>query len=172
VVDTVGAVLDSLAQPKVQAGVRKALAQNNVPKGDAQRLRALNQEESKHRNRIKRARDSFFDGTMTREEYDAYIKEENEAIAAIIEERNSLSESVREAEALPPVDEVLANLGPWSQEFREGTTANQREVLKVLVKTVTPRVIKPGKGGTWTADIEWTPLGEKLRQATATSTAP
>ncbi len=73
------------------------------------------------------------------------------------------SGGVRSEPSLPPLDTVLAQVGGWSAALDGSGVQARRDVLALIVDTVTPeRMIR----GRYQARITWTLLGEALRRAT------
>ena len=117
------------------------------------------------RERIQRATTLFVDGMIEKDAYDdLVVKARADADAAETELATVRHESERPGPKLPPLDQVLATAGSWTDILEGADLGAQREVLAVLVERIVPIRERPG---VYRVDVRWTPLGEALRATSA-----
>jgi hypothetical protein len=130
--------------------------------GTAAMVRRLEQEADKARQRLTNAAVLLVDGTIDKAGYERLRDKAQDDLEAAETEIARLTGTREARPALPPLETVLAEAGGWQRVLEEGDTAHRREVLAQLVRTITPQRLMRD---TFRVEIQWSPLGEMLRQA-------
>jgi site-specific DNA recombinase len=164
VLGQVGALLETLSaqDSAFQDALRRAwrlLQQGSVQADSAHRVQKLERDRERAQERLRRAAILFVDGALDRTGYDLArdtAQADLEAAQAEIDRIQPTAPVV----ALPPLDEVLRQLGGWSLVLEGGDIAAKRDVLGLLIERATPVRIGFGK---YDVQIVWTQLGEGLR---------
>src|SRR5207248_9841174 len=126
----------------------------------ASRGRGLERSAEKARERIKRLALLFADGDLDRAGYELGRGQAQTDLEASEAELARVG-SLRPVPTLPPLDEVLRLAGGWRELLGSGSMATRREVLGLLIETVTPERVRYGA---YRARIAWTPTGALLER--------
>lgn len=171
VMDRVTALVSTVADadPKLRAALSRAWERLRHPdaQADRDRRRMLAQAEQaaeKSRKRLGDAARLLVDGALDRAGYEALRDAESAALEAADRERARLAaETPQAGPTLPPLGEVLAEVGGWAEALRGADVPAQREVLAALLERVAP--VRTGYGK-YQARITWSPLGQALEALT------
>jgi hypothetical protein len=106
----------------------------------------------------------FADGDIDKPGYELLRDKARVDLDAAMQELERL-QAVGPGVTLPPLETVLAAAEGWGAAMRDGDIAAQREVLVALIERIMPVQIRRG---TYGVEIEWTPLAQGLRVASAT----
>lgn len=129
---------------------------------DSRRVTALRATLGQGKKRLADAAVLLVDGALDRAGYDAARERIEADVRAAQGELERLETAGMAQAVLPPLGEVLARLGGWSEALTAGDIAGTRRVLAEIVDHLTPVKLGYGK---YDAAITWTPLGDALRQA-------
>jgi site-specific DNA recombinase len=150
--------------PVLQAELRRAWRALRQPSGAGdrqQRIRQLEGDAEKARERIRRATDLFVDVQIDKTAYDDKCARERSVLEAADAELARLR-GLTAAPGLPALDEALRVAGDWGRALLRFDVPSQRAVLATLVELVVPVKVGFGK---YRAHITWTPGGVALREA-------
>ena len=110
------------------------------------------------RRRLADAARLLVDGTIDRTAYAALAAEEQKRLESA--ERLLEAPVIESANAsLPPLADVLSEIGGWQAALMGQSTPDLRHVLALVVESVVPVRISHGK---FRADITWAPIGRAL----------
>jgi hypothetical protein len=164
VLGAAGDALAAVADPRVRSAVRRAwdrLARSARDDDAARRVAALERAIEAARRRISDVTIKLVDGVIDRAAYDItrdrLRRELDDAEAELADVRGR-----DRAPALPPLDDVLRDLGDWTTILAGADVPARRDVLAALIERVVP--VRVGFGR-YEADIAWTPIGVALRAA-------
>ncbi len=167
VLDQLCAVVDGIASdPRVQAGLRRAWQVQFAPDDldtVGSKVKRLEAEIQRARQRIKRATELLVDGTIERDAYDDLVTTARADAESADRELATIDHaSKRGRPRLPPLDDVVKAAGSWTTILQGGDVEAQREVLAPLVERVVAVRERPG---VYRAELAWTSLGQALRMA-------
>jgi site-specific DNA recombinase len=167
----VEALLDPVlsADPTVRRAVERAWEQLRRPSADAVaeqgRIRGLEREADKARQRLTRAAVLFADGEIDRHGYELLRDKARSDLEAAEAELARLGESLAETPSLPPLEDVLRDIGGWADVLANGDVDGRRAVLAPLIEHVVPeRTDRNWREWNYAVNITWTPMGEALRE--------
>jgi DNA invertase Pin-like site-specific DNA recombinase len=156
------------------AGLRDALRREwrrlQQPAGAAdaeQRVRLLEREADKARQRLTKAAVMFADGDLDKAGYELLRDKARTDLEAADAELERLR-GVKVIPTLPPLAEVLRAAGGWATALAGADGPARREVLAELVERVIPVRVARGR---YDITITWTALGEALRALATAGTA-
>ena len=158
VLDRVGALLDVVTDADLRPNLEAAWSRLVQPTPDAALARAHERAADKARERIRRLALLYADGALDRAGYELGREQAAADLDAAERALAALRGAEREPE-LPPLDQVLREAGGWQAILAGADTAARRDVLALIVETITPERVGWGK---YEAKIVWTPLGEAL----------
>lgn len=125
----------------------------------APRITQLEQARTLAQNRLKNAALKLVDGILDRAGYEQVRDQAQSDLAAAQGELDRLSTVTPSRVFVPALDVVLRDLGGWDTVLREGDTAAKRDILSLLIESVTPTRVGYGK---YAVEITWTPYGAML----------
>lgn len=150
------------ADPELHAAVRREWRALQQPTADkAGQVRGLERSADKARQRLTSAAVLFADGEIDRTGYRLLRDKATSDLEAADAELTRLR-GIDPAPVLPPLDDVLHQVGGWSATLATADVPAMRDVLGVLIDTVVPVRLGVGR---YAARIAWTPAGEAIRQA-------
>ena len=168
VLDEAAALLDTVMTTDrgLQMAIRQAWRRLQEPpeSDEGRRVRDLEREAERARQRLKNAARLLVDGTLDKTGYELVRDEARRDLEAIEVALERIG-SRKPDPALPDLDVVLGELGGWVKALQEADIPAKRDVLAVLVQQVVP---VRQRIGVYSADITWTPLGQKLYEMAAT----
>jgi len=174
VLDAAGGAINGIvtasSQPHMRAQLSRVWETLRRPAGGAstvQRVRTLEAQSERLRQRIVRATELLADGEITKAAYDDLCEKAQSDHDASERELTSLR-GVTTEPRLPSLEQVLSAAGVWDRVLRESDRPTQRQILGEFIEHVCPRRIKQGQYG---AEIAWTPVGEALRNLNVTFAA-
>jgi site-specific DNA recombinase len=124
------------------------------------RVTHLKRQAAKARDRLANAATLLVDGGIDREGYEL-VRDRSHAELIAVEDELARLGAVDRGPVLPPLPEVLAQIGAWESLLKQADTALQREVLAVLVQRVDPVRVAFGRYG---VHVTWTPTGAALAE--------
>jgi len=110
------------------------------------------------RRRLADAARLLVDGTIDRTAYAALAAEEQNRLESA-ERLLEVTEVKSESTSLPPLADVLSEIGGWQAALTEQSTPELRHVMLLVVESVVPTRISHGK---YRAEITWTMIGRTL----------
>jgi hypothetical protein len=125
-----------------------------------QRIARLTRQAERARERLANAAILLVDGGIDREGYEL-VRDRSHAELTAVDEEIARLDAVERRPTLPPLSEVLAQIGAWETLLKEADTALQREVLAVLIERVHP--VRTGFGQ-YGVQVIWTPTGTALAE--------
>ena len=143
------------AWTQLQAGAQEA--------GDGRRrvVRSLRTQITQAQARIDRAVTLLLENHLHPDDYARRREQEAATIAALERELTELSEPAGGGATLPSLSDLLRDVGDWSDALASFDIRTRRDILAALVEQVVPVRVSRGK---YEAQINWTPLGQALRQ--------
>jgi site-specific DNA recombinase len=139
--------------------VWKSLSRSR-PTASDEHVHALTQVVEKARNRIRRLALLFADGEIDREGYELGRSKAQEDMSAAEAELEQVQPN-RELHKLPPLTEVLREVGGWTEALRAGDIEEQRAILGLLIENLGVERMAFGK---FRLVITWTATGEALQE--------
>jgi hypothetical protein len=133
----------------------------------SKRIRTLEREAERARERLRNAALLLIDGTLDKTGYELARDKAQADLGAADEELVRLRNWKPDA-GLPPLADVLQHAGNWERVLSGTDVMAQRDVLAVLIEHVL--LVRTGWHA-YTSQIAWTPRGEALRSALAASQA-
>jgi len=134
---------------------------NEAARRDRQRaLMQAERDRDEAKRLIAHAARLLVDGTLDKLGYDELTTEQRRRLAETERVLDEASDAAPAA-TLPPLSEVLAQVGGWTTVLSTGPIPEQRAVLMMLVERVVPRRLSYGR---YTAEITWTDLGKALQE--------
>jgi site-specific DNA recombinase len=166
VLDHVSAIVGALdgQDARVQVALRRAwdhFQQAEAQDEAAPRRQALERQQDRAQERLKRAALLFVDDQIDRAGYETARDAAQADLEATLAELERLQGNAPTTNTLPALDEVLRDLGGWSTALRDGDIAAKREVLALLIDCITPVRVSFGK---YDVQVTWTSLGESLHR--------
>lgn len=158
------------ALPELRQALERAWAALRTPMTlqdqlqERQRQQLLREAEQA-RSRLTKAAVLFADGDIDKPGYELLRDKARVDLDAATEQLSRL-QVVEPSITLPPLETVLATAEGWGAAMRDGEIAAQREVLAAVIERVVPIRVSRGK---YEVEVSWTPLGEGLRAAVASS---
>lgn len=143
-----------------EAWARLGATEDEDTAGRQRIARGLRIQISQAKKLVDQAVDHFLAGRLEESDYRRARERHTATIEAAERELTALGATPeRRRPALPPLTQVLRDLGGWQQALARGTVDDQRAVLAELVEQVTP--IRTGYGQ-YQARITWSPLALSL----------
>jgi hypothetical protein len=130
----------------------------------AHRVQQLGLERDRAQERLRRAAILFVDGEIDRAGYDLARDKAQADFEAAQAELGRIQGTTLTV-SLPPLDDVLRDLGGWSTVLHGGDVTAKRDLLGLLIDKVTPFRVSYGK---YDAQITWTALGASLLHLVST----
>ena len=152
--------------PRILDALRRTWRELREPPaaaGTAQQLKRLEGEAGRARTRLEAAALKLVDGELEKDAYDAVvdrIRRDQATTEARLRELRELDG--RRAPTLPPIEEVLAEVGRPGGTLAEWPVAEQRDALAWLVQRVEPVRLAYNR---YTARVVWTDVGNAVRIA-------
>jgi DNA invertase Pin-like site-specific DNA recombinase len=133
------------------------------PTASDERAHALKQIAEKARDRIRKLALLFADGEIDREGYELGRSQAQDDMSAVEAELKQVQPS-RAVHKLPPLAEVLREVGGWTEALRAGDVSEQRAILGLLIEKLEVERMAFGKFRLVTT---WTATGEALLELRA-----
>ena len=152
----------------MEAALRRAWAnlQARVDDGDVpRRIRQLEMDGERARERLKRAALLFVDGMLDQAGYEL-AREQAEADVGATEAELGRLGALQQKPALPSIDLVLRDAPGWREILERNDLDAQRDLLAKVVEHIVPERVRVGH---YRVRIAWTPTGELLRQLAVTA---
>jgi hypothetical protein len=156
---------------RLRAELYRAWEQLRRPTGmneATHRTKRLEAEVEKARARIRRATDLFVDGAIDKAEYDDKCRRERAELDVAQAELARLR-AYRPPSPLPPLDEVLGEIGGWANVIAAMDVAAQRNVVAMLIERIVPVRVARGK---YEPKIQWTAIGDGFDRLVTALRAP
>jgi len=144
----------------VRAAMQAAWRRRQIPPDDgaAVWVRQLERERDRARDRLKNAALRLVDGELDKAGYDL-VRDQAQADLDAAEAAIAGTASAAPVEILPPLEQVLAEVGGWVAVVGGADVGRQRSVLGALLEQVVPVRVGYGK---YAVRTTWTPLGAAL----------